>query len=45
MLQVGDQIPLEATVWLEPSERHTFGEIVAGGPVLLLFYIFDWTAT
>jgi len=45
MLAVGDTVPLEATVWLAPTERHTFGEIVADGPVLLLFYIFDWTAT
>jgi hypothetical protein len=45
MLAVGDRVPLEATVWLAPAERHTFGEIVADGPILLLFYIFDWTAT
>jgi hypothetical protein len=45
MLEVGDRVPLGATVWLEPNERHTFAEIVAGGPVLLLFYIFDWTGT
>ena len=45
MLEVGSRVPLEATVWLGPSEPHTFAEIVADGPVLLLFYIFDWTAT
>ena len=45
MLEVGDRIPLEASVWLHPNERHTFEEIVADGPVLLFFYIFDWTST
>ena len=45
MLEVGARIPLEAEVWLQPNERHTFGEIVADGPVVLLFYIFDWTST
>ena len=45
MLAVGDRVPLEATVWLAPNEQHTFAEIVADGPVLLLFYLFDWTGT
>ncbi len=45
MLAVGDLVPLEARVWLAPNEQHTFGEIVADGPVLLLFYLFDWTGT
>ena len=45
MLEVGDRVPLEAAVWLGPGERHTFAEIVADGPVLLLFYLFDWTGT
>jgi hypothetical protein len=45
MLEVGDRVPLDAKVWLAPNEQHTFGEIVADGPVLLLFYIFDWTST
>ena len=45
MLEVGDRVPLDAAVWLAPNERHTFGEIVADGPVLVLFYLFDWTAT
>jgi hypothetical protein len=45
MLEVGDAIPLDATVWLHPNEPHTFREIVEEGPILLLFYLFDWTAT
>ena len=44
MLTVGDQIP-EATVWVGPREQHTIGEIVEDRPVLLLFYLFDWTST
>ena len=45
MLEPGDRAPLEATVWLGPGEPVTLAEIVAVGPVLLLFYLFDWTAT
>jgi hypothetical protein len=44
MLTVGDRIP-EARVWTTPQERATVEEIVAEGPVLLLFYLFDWSAT
>ena len=45
MLQPGDRVPLEATVWLGPNEPMTFAEILEPGPVLLLFYLFDWTST
>jgi hypothetical protein len=45
MLKEGDRAPLEATVWLGPHERMTFAEIVESGPILLLFYLFDWTST
>jgi len=44
MLAVGDRIP-EARVWTTPQENATLGEIVAAGPILLLFYLFDWSAT
>ncbi len=44
MLQPGDTIP-QATVWVGPREQHTIEEIVEDGPVLLLFYLFDWTST
>ena len=44
MLNVGDRIP-EARVWTTPQESATLGEIVAGGPILLLFYLFDWSST
>ena len=45
MLAVGERAPLEAAVWLGPSERVTFAEILEAGPILLLFYLFDWTST
>jgi hypothetical protein len=45
MLQIGDRVPLDATVWLAPNEPHTFADILESGPVLLLFYLFDWTST
>jgi hypothetical protein len=44
VLNVGDRIP-EARVWTTPQEKATLGEIVAGGPILLLFYLFDWSST
>ncbi len=44
MLTVGDTIP-NATVWVGPREQHTIEDIVEDGPVLLLFYLFDWTST
>ena len=45
VLEVGDRIPLEATVWVEPRKPATFAEILADGPILLLFYLFDWSPT
>jgi hypothetical protein len=44
MLGVGDQIP-EALVWTTPQESATLQQLVADGPILLLFYLFDWSAT
>jgi hypothetical protein len=45
MLQIGAKAPLEASVWLGPHERVTFAHILESGPILLLFYLFDWTST
>jgi hypothetical protein len=45
VLEAGDAIPLDARVWLGPNQPVTFREIVEDGPVLLLFYLFDWSAT
>jgi hypothetical protein len=44
VITVGDQIP-DAVVWTTPQESASLREIVAGGPVLLLFYLFDWSST
>lgn len=44
MLAVGDTVP-DATVWLEPRMSMTVREIAAEGPILLLFYLFDWSST
>ena len=44
MLSAGDKIP-EATVWLAPREPMRIGELAADGPILLLFYLFDWSST
>ena len=44
MLAVGDRIP-EARVWTTPRENANLAELVADGPILLLFYLFDWSST
>jgi hypothetical protein len=44
VLNDSDRIP-EARVWLGPREQVTLGEIVADGPALLFFYLFDWSST
>ena len=44
MLSAGDRIP-EATVWLGPREQVSVRELVADGPMLFLFYLFDWSST
>jgi peroxiredoxin len=44
VLEVGSRIP-DAEVWTTPQERATIAELVGGGPILLLFYLFDWSST
>lgn len=44
MLTVGDRIP-DATVWRGPQAPVTLRQLAADGPILLLFYLFDWSAT
>jgi len=44
MLTVGDRIP-DALVWTTPQQSATLGQLVADGPILLLFYLFDWSST
>jgi hypothetical protein len=45
VLETGDRIPLDATVWIRPRETATLGELVGAGPVLFMFYLFDWSGT
>jgi peroxiredoxin len=44
VLSVGDRIP-DVQVWLAPREPVSLRELVAEGPVLVLFYLFDWSGT
>jgi hypothetical protein len=45
MLSVGDTAPLDAAVWTTPRERATIANLLEGGPILLVFYLFDWSST
>jgi peroxiredoxin len=44
MLAVGDRIP-DARIWTTPQENATIADLVGNGPILLLFYLFDWSST
>jgi peroxiredoxin len=44
VLAVGDSIP-KARVWLAPRDELTLEDLVEEGPVLLFFYLFDWSGT
>ena len=44
MLAVGARIP-DARIWTTPQESATVAQLVEGGPILLLFYLFDWSST
>jgi hypothetical protein len=44
VLGAGNRIP-DATVWLAPRESARLAELVEEGPVLLVFYLFDWSST
>jgi hypothetical protein len=44
MLAVGDQIP-DVRVWMAPQEPVSLRELAAEKPLLILFYLFDWSAT
>jgi peroxiredoxin len=44
VLAPGDRIP-DAHVWLAPRESVSLRDLVEDGPVLLFFYLFDWSAT
>jgi hypothetical protein len=45
MLEIGQTAPLEAVVWTTPRERASIGDLLRERPLLLLFYLFDWSST
>ena len=44
MIAVGERAP-DARVWTTPQESATILELAREGPILLLFYLFDWSST
>ena len=44
VLESGDRLP-EATVFRNPGEAVSLHDLAAEGPVLLVFYLFDWSST
>jgi len=44
VLSVDDRVP-PATVWLAPREPVGLSQLAAERPLLLLFYLFDWSST
>jgi hypothetical protein len=44
VLATGEQVPA-ARVATAPNEWTTIEELVGEGPMLLLFYLFDWSST
>ena len=44
MLRVGDRVP-EASVWTAPNQLRPLSELLAEGPALFVFYLFDWSST
>jgi peroxiredoxin len=44
VLAVGDRVPA-ARVQRAPGDELSIADLVAEGPVLLLFYLFDWSST
>ncbi len=45
MLTAGQQAPLDAVVWTTPRETASIGDLLHEKPILLLFYLFDWSST
>jgi hypothetical protein len=44
VLEAGDRIPA-ATVWVAPRRTASLRELAAEGPLLIVFYLFDWSST
>ena len=44
MLEVGESVP-DVRVHRAPGDETTIAELRADGPILLVFYLFDWSST
>jgi peroxiredoxin len=44
VLSTGDQAP-DVQTWLTPRESVSLHDLVSEGPVLVFFYLFDWSGT
>jgi len=44
VLNVGEQIP-DMQVWIRPREPVNLRELAREKPLLLVFYLFDWSST
>jgi hypothetical protein len=44
LIAAGERAP-DARVWLTPQESVTLSELWDESPLLLLFYLFDWSST
>jgi peroxiredoxin len=44
MLEVGARVP-GATTSTSPTETTTITDLAAAQPILLVFYLFDWSST
>jgi len=44
VLEIGQQVP-DAQVWIGPREPVSIRALAAEKPLLLLFYLFDWSST
>ena len=44
MLEIGARIP-DATVWTAPRQAESLRDLTDGRATLVLFYLFDWSAT
>ncbi len=44
MIAAGERVPA-ARVWRTTRDSLLLPELAAGGPYLLLFYLFDWSST
>jgi hypothetical protein len=45
MLAVGEYAPLDAVVWTTPRETASIGDLLHEKPILVFFYLFDWSRT